>query len=289
MSEEQDMRNMGGLKKKIPHTYFVFVIGTLAISGIPLFSGFFSKDEILWKAFSMGNPWFWLLGLLAAILTAFYMFRLLYLTFHGKPRMKPDVESHVHESPWVMLIPLYALAVLAVIGGYIGLPELMGGGAWFQDFLKPVIAQVGAHGAGHGHEAAAAAHHYSHSTEWLFVLGSVIAALLGITVAYMWYIKNPQKPKQLAEKYTGAYKLLLNKYYVDEIYDYTIVKPLYILSLIFWKVFDVRVVDGIVNGVARFFGSISERFRIVHTGYVRNYALVFLVGVAALLGYYLFR
>lgn len=286
MSGEQDMRYMGGLRKKIPHTYKVFVIGTLAISGIPLFSGFFSKDEILWKAFSMGNPYYWLLGLLAAILTAFYMFRLVHLTFHGKSRVKPEAEHHLHESPWVMLTPLYVLAFLAIFGGYIGLPELMGGGAWFGKFLHPVIAAVGGHG--HGAEAAVA-HHYSHATEWLFVLASVIAALLGITVAHLWYIKNPDTPKKLAEKYKGIYKLLLNKYYVDEIYDYMVIKPLYILSLIFWKIFDVRFVDGMVNGVAQFFGNLSERFRILHTGYVRNYALVFLVGVAALLGYYLFR
>ncbi len=286
MSNEQDMRFMGGLKKKIPHTYFVFIVGTLAISGIPLFSGFFSKDEILWKAFSMGNPWYWLLGFLAAILTAFYMFRLVHLTFHGKSRVKPEAAKHLHESPWVMLIPLYVLALLALIGGYIGLPELMGGGSWFDKFLEPVIASVGAHGHG-AHEAAI--HHFSHSTEWMFVIASVLAALFGITMAYLWYIKNPEKPKNLAEKYTGMYKLLLNKYYVDEIYDYLIIKPLYILSLIFWKIFDVRIVDGIVNGVAGFFGNLSERFRIIHTGYVRNYALVFLIGVAALLGYYIFR
>ncbi len=285
MSGEQDMRFMGGLRKKIPHTYKVFLIGTLAISGIPFFSGFFSKDEILWNAFSQGNPYYWLMGLIAAILTAFYMFRLLYLTFHGKSRVPADAAKHLHESPWVMLGPLYVLGLLAIFGGYIGLPKIMGGGEWFQHFLEPVIAVAGVH----GHHIAEAAVEHSTSTEWLLIFSSIIAALLGLTVAYLYYIKNPETPKRLAEKYTCLYKIVLNKYYVDEIYDYLIVKPMYVISLIFWKIFDVRVVDGMVNGVALFFGNLSERFRVVHTGYVRNYALTFLIGVIVLVGYYLFR
>jgi len=282
MSGEQDMRFMGGLKNKIPHTCKVFWIGSLAISGIPLFSGFFSKDEILWKAFSQGNPYYWLMGLVAAILTAFYMFRLLFMTFHGKSRVPAEAAKHLHESPRVMLGPLYVLALLAIFGGYIGLPKIMFGGDWFQHFLEPVIASVNIHGA-------EAAHHYSHSFEYMFILASIIAALIGITYAYRYYIKTPEIPKRLAEKYTSLYKLLLNKYYIDEIYDYLIVKPMYVISLIFWKIFDVRVVDGMVNSVALFFGNLSERFRVVHTGYVRNYALTFLIGVIVLVGYYLFR
>lgn len=285
MQGEQDMRFMGGLKDKIPNTYRTFLIATLAISGIPLFSGFFSKDEILWNAFSQGNALYWLLGLTAAILTAFYMFRLLYMTFHQKSRIKDDVAKHLHESPRVMLIPLYILAFLAFIGGYIGLPKVMGGGAWFENFLKPVMATVGQHvqEISETHEAA--------GLEWLLILASVAAAVFGLTVAYWWYIKNTEIPKQLVAKFNGIYKLLLNKYYVDEIYDYLVVKPLYVLSLIFWKIFDVRVVDGLVNGVAGVLGGFSERFRVVHTGYVRNYALVFLLGAAAMLGYlyYLLR
>ncbi|MCP4583244.1 MAG: NADH-quinone oxidoreductase subunit L [candidate division Zixibacteria bacterium] len=277
MSGEQDMRNMGGLKEKIPHTYKVFLVGTLAISGIPLLSGFFSKDEILWKAFEQGNVYYWLMGVIAAILTAFYMFRLLYMTFYGKSRVSKDAAKHLHESPWVMLLPLYILAVLAIFGGYVGLPEVMGGGAWFDHFLDPVIASVGAHGG--------EAHHYSHAFEYMFISFSIIAAAIGIIFATMYYIKNPNKPKRLAEKFSGLYKLLLNKYYIDEVYDYLIIKPMYVISLIFWKIFDVRMVDGTVNGVAEFFGNLSERFRVLHTGYVRNYALSFLIGAAALLGY----
>jgi len=282
VSGEQDMRFMGGLKNKIPHTYKVFLIGTLAISGIPLFSGFFSKDEILWKAFSQGNPYYWLMGLVAAILTAFYMFRLLYLTFHGKSRVPAETAKHPHESPWIRLGPLYVLALLAIFGGYIGLPKIMFGGDWFQHFLEPVVAPVITHGG-------QAAPHHSHAFAYGFLLPSIVAALIGIIFAYRYYIRNPEIPGGLAKKFAGLYKLILNKYYVDEIYDYLITKPMYVISLIFWKVFDVRVVDGMVNGVALFFGNLSERFRVVHTGYVRNYALTFLIGVVVLVGYYLFR
>lgn len=280
LSGEQDMRYMGGLKSKIPHTYRVFLVATLAISGIPLFSGFFSKDEILWQAFSapQGNTLLWLLGLAAAILTAFYMFRLLYLTFHGKLRYGP--EKHVHESPNVMLIPLYILAFLAFAGGYIGLPKILAGGAWFEHFLAPAIA-ISEH-------AETGMHHYSHATEYILMAASVIAAIIGIVMAYSYYIKNPEKPKQLATKAATAYRILLNKYYVDEIYDYAIVKPLYVLSLIFWKIFDVRFVDGAVNGIAGLFGNVSERFRILQTGLVRNYVLSFVVGVILIMSYFYF-
>jgi len=277
---EQDMRYMGGLKAKIPHTYRVFLVGTLAISGIPLFSGFFSKDEILWQAFSApaGNALLWLLGLVAAILTAFYMFRLLYLTFHGKPRYGP--ERHVHESPNVMLVPLYILAFLALVGGYIGLPKALAGGAWFEHFLAPALAAA--------EHAAEGTHHYSHATEYILLLVSVIAALVGIAIAYSFYIKHPERPKKLATKAATPYRILVNKYYVDEIYDYGIVKPLYVLSLIFWKIFDVRFVDGAVNGIAGFFGNVSERFRILQTGLVRNYILSFVVGVILIMSYFYF-
>jgi NADH-quinone oxidoreductase subunit L len=285
LSGEQDMRYMGSLKDRLPHTYKVFLVATLAITGIPLLSGFFSKDEILWKAYSStyGHPLLWLLGLTVAILTAFYMFRLFYLTFHGESNVTTEAEKRLHESPPVMIIPLYILAFLAIFGGYIGLPHALGGGAWFEKFLVPVTAE-----SIHGVEVGS---HHQPSLEYILMLASVVAALLGIVVAYNFYIKNPEKPKQLAQKLFGLYKLIFNKYYVDEIYDYLVVKPLYVLSLIFWKIFDIRMIDGFVNGLARFFGSLSERFRILQTGFVRNYALSFLIGVVILVGYcyYIFR
>ena len=283
LSGEQDMRNMGGLKAKIPQTYRAFLIGTLAIAGIPLLSGFFSKDEILWQAFSSehGHPLLWLLGVGAAVLTAFYMFRLLFLTFHGRSNVAHGVVEHVHESPSVMLVPLYVLAFLSIIGGYIGLPEALGGGAWFEHFLSPVIAA--------GHAPGAIAESHSTSTEYGIMLISIAAALTGIAVAYVFYIKEPSRPKRLAERAATAYRLLLNKYYVDEVYDYAVVKPFYVGSLFFWKIFDVRVVDGFANGLAKFFGAFSERVRIAHTGLVRNYALSFLIGVIILIGFYFLR
>ncbi|MCD6162184.1 MAG: NADH-quinone oxidoreductase subunit L [candidate division Zixibacteria bacterium] len=280
LSGEQDLRNMGGLKSKIPHTFRIFLVGTLAISGVPLLSGFFSKDEILLKAYE-GHTLLWLLGLITAILTAFYMFRLLFMTFYGKSRVTPEAEKHLHESPPVMTIPLYILALLAIIGGYVGLPHALGGGAWFENFLAPVLAV-----AHHGHDAA---HHTPLSTEYLLMIISIIAAGLGILVAFAYYIKNPEKPKQLAIKAGGLYKIVLNKYYIDEIYDFAIVNPLYIISLIFWKIFDVRIIDGFVNNLAKSFRFMSERFRIVQTGMVRNYALSLLFGVILLIGYFILR
>ncbi len=283
LSGEQDMRRMGGLKNKLPHTYRVLLIGTLAISGIPLLAGFFSKDEILYKAYSSeaGHPVLWLMGLFAAVLTAFYMFRLLYLSFYGKSNVPHDVEHHLHESPKVMLGPLYVLALLSIIGGYIGLPHALGGGAWFERFLEPAIARL----EHEGHSAVA----HQLSTEYLLMLSSIVAALIGIFFAYGCYIKNPAKPAAIAARFSGAYKLLLNKYYVDEIYDYLVVKPLYVLSLIFWKIFDVRVIDGAVNGIARLFGNLSYKLRLAQSGVIRNYALYFTIGVAAILGYLILK
>jgi NADH-quinone oxidoreductase subunit L len=282
LSGEQDMRNMGGLKSYLPHTFRVMLIGTLTISGVPFLAGFFSKDVILWQAFSSpyGSPIFWAIGIITAILTAFYMFRLLYLTFYGKTRLSSEALHHTHESPKVMTTPLYILAFLSIFGGFIGLPHALGGGAWFEKFLEPVIAQP------HHLEAAP---HESLSTEYLFILLSIIAAAIGIGVAYMFYIKNPERPKRLALKFAGVYRLLSNKYYIDEIYDYAIVKPLYIISLVFWKIFDVAVIDGAVNGTARFFGTLSQRLRVFQTGYVRNYALALLIGTVAILGYCILR
>lgn len=282
LSGEQDMRNMGGLKPYLPHTFKVMMIGTLAISGVPFLAGFFSKDDILWQAFSSthGNPIFWAMGITAAILTAFYMFRLLYLTFYGKTRLSSEALHHVHESPKVMTAPLYVLAFLSIFGGFIGLPHALGGGAWFAKFLEPAIAQP--------HHLEGALHH-SLSIEYLLMLLSVIAAVTGIGAAYMFYIKNPERPKRLAFRFSVAYKVLLNKYYIDEIYDYTIVKPLYIASLLFWKIFDVAIIDGAINGTARYFGTISQRLRVFQTGYVRNYALALLIGAVAILGYCILR
>jgi NADH-quinone oxidoreductase subunit L len=266
----------------MPITFFTMFVGTLAISGVPLFSGFFSKDEILYKAFSSehGSAILWAIGLIAALLTAFYMFRLLFLTFYGKSRMNPDVEKHAHESPRIMTIPLMILAVLAFIGGYIGLPHALGGGAWFEEFLSPVFTST--------HEAADA-DHQSYSIEYLLMLTSVVAAGIGILVAYRFYISDPERPKRLAERFNGLYNTALNKYYVDEFYNAVIVRPMITAASFFWRIIDIMIVDGIANGSARMIGWFSGKFRFVQTGLFRNYALLFVFGVIVLLGFVILR
>ncbi len=283
LAGELDMQKMGGLKKYLPKTFFTMFVATLAISGVPLFSGFFSKDEILYNAFisAHGHPILWALGLLAAILTAFYMFRLLFLTFFGKSRMDPEVEKHVHESPNVMTVPLVILAFLAFIGGYAGLPHALGGGAWFERFLEPVF-----YGA---HSSPAGAAHHSFLVEYLLMAASIIAAAVGIIMAYMSYISNPDRPRALAEKFNAIYKALWNKYYVDEFYNIIIVKPLVRGSEFLWSIFDVRIIDGIANGSAWLIGLWSHKFRIVQSGLFRNYALIFVLGVTVLVGFVFFR
>jgi len=283
LSGELDMRNMGGLKKYLPATFATMFIATLAISGVPLFSGFFSKDEILFKAFSspQGSVILWTIGLLAAILTAFYMFRLLFMTFYGKSRMTPEAEHHVHESPRVMTIPLLILAILALIGGYIGLPKALGGGAWFEEFLNPVFASA--------QKSHLETTHVSHSIEYLLMFASIMAAAVGISLAYKFYISDPERPRRLAEKFSGLYQVVLNKYYVDEFYDFIIVRPLVRFSMICWQFADVKIIDGLANGLAKSIGWFSGKFRFLQSGLVRNYALIFVFGVLLLMGYVLLK
>lgn len=282
LAGELDMQKMGGLKKYMPYTFGTMLVATLAISGVPLFSGFFSKDEILYNAFisEHGSPILWAIGLIAAILTAFYMFRLIFLTFYGKSRMDPEVEMHAHESPGSMTVPLVILAILAFIGGYIGLPHVLGGGAWFENFLRPVFP--GAHGE-------AGAIHHSAGLEYGLMLTSVIAAGIGILLAYMIYISKPERAKSLGARFSGIYNILWNKYYVDEFYNAAVVQPVIKLGRIFWQITDVKGVDGFANGSAALIGWVSGKIRIVHTGLVRNYILVFTLGVIIILGYVIFR
>ncbi len=283
LAGELNMQKMGGLRKYMPVTFATMFIGTLAISGVPFFSGFFSKDEILFKTFTspQGSPILWVVAMLTAILTAFYMFRLIFLTFYGQSRMDPDVEKHAHESPRVMTTPLIILAVLAFIGGYIGLPKALGGGNWFEKFLEPVFAGE--------HIKITETISSGHSTEYLLLLASVIAAAIGIWVAYSFYIANPDKPKKLAMRFNGLYNTVLNKYYIDEFYNMVIVQPLISLALFFWKITDVRIIDGLANGIAGFIGWFSSKFRFIQTGLVRNYALFFVIGVILLIGFIILR
>ena len=238
LSGELDLRKMGGLRNKMPRTYWTFLIATLAICGVPGLSGFFSKDEILWQAFSSGHGhWgLWLVGVLGAGLTAFYMFRVVFLAFFGESRS----DRKAHESPGVMTVPLMILAALALIGGYVGVPKVLGGHNRFHHFLAPVFG---------GHTEAANAAHHSAGLEIGLMSISVVVALAGIFIAYQMYIKHPERPKALAERFPRLYNLLLNKYYVDEIYQVVFVRSLLRLNNLLAR-FDLGVIDGAVNGSA---------------------------------------
>jgi NADH-quinone oxidoreductase subunit L len=267
---ETDIRKMGGLKAKMPITCWTFLIGAAALAGFPGLSGFFSKDEILFETFSKGHRILWLLGLTAVLLTAFYSFRVFFLAFFSISRVEPAKAPHIHESPPVMAIPLILLACLSVVGGYVGLPP------WsvFTPFLEPVF------GKAHGPEAPA--------SQLTLMALATLAAFAGIGIAYLFYLFRPELPRRLSERFQGAYTVLLNKYYVDELYEAFVVKPLVSGSLLLWKTFDVKVVDGLVNGVALFAGRGSAVLRRLQTGYVPNYVLLILVGVVAIVGYLTF-
>lgn len=266
---EQDMRKMGGLKKYMPTTHTTFLIGTLAIAGIPPFAGFFSKDEILLDAFTKGSLLLWGLGAFAALLTAFYMFRLLFMTFYGKSNMTKHVEEHVHESPMSILIPLLVLALLSILGGFIGFPTASA----INSFLSPVIG-----GGHHGMADGGDLHHVSNSLMFSMMGISTGIATVGILLAYLMYIKQPDLPAKVVGKFKLIYTIIYNKYYVDEIYDATIVKPTVKTSFILWKIVDVKIIDGFVNAVARIVELNSEVLKLFQTGYVRNYALSILLG-----------
>ncbi|MGQ9920576.1 MAG: NADH-quinone oxidoreductase subunit L [Desulfobacca sp.] len=276
MHGEQDMRKMGALKDKMPITYAVMLVGTLAIAGIFPFAGFFSKDEILFKALTDGHVGYWAIASLGAMMTAFYMFRLIFMTFYGEKRWDPHV--HPHESPPVMTIPLIILAILSTVGGFVGIPLIQGWNV-FHEFLSPAIAHVPA-----GHEV-----HHAMSFEVMMMLVSMGVAGIGIFIAYKMYIKQPELPAEVTAKVPGLYDLIYNKYYVDEIYDATVVEPIKNGSVFLWQEADSKVIDGVVNGTASLIDRLSLIIRKVETGYVQNYALGILIGVAVITGYYLGR
>jgi NADH-quinone oxidoreductase subunit L len=276
LANEQDMRSMGGLRKKIPVTYITMLLGTLAIAGFPGLSGFFSKDEILWYTFANGHPILWLIGVITAGMTAFYMFRLIFMTFFNECRASQDVQKHIHESPKSMTVPMTVLAILSIIGGAIGVPAALGGSNRIEHFLEPVMHHVGGHG------------HHSVSTEYLLMIISVVIVFIGIGLAYTMYVRKRHLPQEMATKFQWLYTAMLNKWYVDEIYSVLIVRPLHALSVFLWKGFDVRVIDGAVNGVAQAVGWCGSRLRIIQSGYVQAYAISFLFGAALLVMYSVF-
>ena len=279
-SDPQDMRNMGGLRKRLPITFLTMFVATLAIAGIPGLSGFFSKDEILWKTFVSGKIWLYVIGVLTAGITAFYMFRLVFMTFFGQFR-GGEGEEHVPESPSVMTIPLIILAILAVIGGYVGVPHVLGGHNQFEAFLEPVFAE--------GEHLLHNAHHPSEATEMGLMIMSVVIALIGIGVAYIFFMKKTDIPRNFVRRFSGLHKVVYNKYYVDEIYQAVVIKPLIATCEFLSSFFDEKVIDGSVNGVAALFKGISGQMRKMQTGFVQFYLLMMTIGVVVILGYIIIK
>ena len=289
---EQDMRKMGGLRTKIPWTFWTMTAGTLAIAGIPGLAGFFSKDEILWRAYQAS--WvYWLVGLTTAFVTSFYMFRLWFMTFFGEYRGEAqDHSAHdahgghghggIHESPRVMVIPLVILAVLSVVGGYVGVPGSLGGNNRFDRFLGPVFhgsapadtqqAPMGERGAteqeNEGPEPKSGV-----STELIFTAISVAAALLGLGLAWHLYYRNPHLPEKIAASMSGTYQTLLHKYYVDELYGALFVRPLINGSTrILWQGVDRKIIDAAVNDAGDRARNVSDEVRHMQSGNIRSYA-----------------
>ena len=281
MGGEQDMMKMGALRKKIPATYWTMLIATLAIAGIPGFAGFFSKDEILEAAHTGPHANFvlWLLGVVGAAITSFYMFRLVFLTFFGAPRYD-EHHVHVHESPKNMTIPLMVLAFCSIFGGWFAAPHLIGGVDYFQKFLEPVFSTYAPPAAEPAHVIAEQV--ASPGMEFVKAITGipVIVAVLGLLLAWWLYIKNPETPKRLAQSLRGLYLLVFNKYYVDEIYGALIVRPLiWISTNVLWHGVDEGIIDGLVNGSARAARASGGRLRQLQSGNTRSYASWVLIGV----------
>lgn len=267
MHHEQDIRKMGGLKKHLPITHITFLLGCLAIAGIPPFSGFFSKDEILTAAFAH-NPLYYFVGVGGALLTAFYMFRLYTLTFLGQFRGTHEQEHHLHESPWQMTFPLITLAVLSVVGGWIGIPEVFAAHAHsLEHFLAPIFAESA---------KLAEQHHLEASQEYLMMGGSTAAIIIVILLAV-----NRYKKYQAAttEESAGMGKVLENKWYIDELYDAVVVNPLHVLAGFFKNIIEKSGIDGLVNGVGKLVGYGSRQLRLVQSGQVGNYILIMVLAM----------
>ncbi|MCX7737212.1 MAG: NADH-quinone oxidoreductase subunit L [Candidatus Kapabacteria bacterium] len=293
LHEEQNIKRMGNLKSYMPTTYKTFLIATLAISGIPFFSGFFSKDEILWYAFSKGHWSLWLIGVTAALFTAFYMFRLLYLVFFGKERFDHH-HIHPHEAPKTMTVPLQILAVLSAIGGFLGIPYALG--FWFsshpnmlENWLEPVFknAQFIIYKTSTHIEIG----HKIHIEEYILMLISVGVALLGIKLATDFYKKDElwTVPRKLATNNKRTFSLLYNKYKLDEFYFAAVVDPLMLAAKsFFWQVFDIKIIDGIVNGLGALTKDIGNYVRKIQTGIAQNYALLMMAGIIVIIAVIIF-
>jgi NADH-quinone oxidoreductase subunit L len=330
LSGEQDMRHMGGLRKLIPWTFGTMTVATLAIAGIWPFAGFFSKDEILWQTFSSKafssvagselNIVLWLLGIITAFMTSFYMFRLWFMTFFGERResaspahdpahasahgtgddhdpSQDHAHGHggVHESPWSILAPLVILAVLATVGGWVGVPHALGGSNHFESFMRPVFEHESVAPAAHNApnpeapnpaQAGTAEPHGDVGTERALTAVSLLIAFGGFGLAYLFYYKRRELPEQISARMHGLYQTVLNKYYVDEIYNAIIVRPLMWFSTkVLWRTVDVAIIDNTVNHVAADTRGISDRTRRMQSGNVRSYAGWVAAGAAAVLAF----
>ena len=271
---EQDMRRMGGLRKRLPVTFPVFLIGALAISGIPFLSGFFSKDAILTAAYAGGRYVLYGLGLAGAALTAFYMFRLIYLAFYGVARGTPEAERPIHESPRVMTAPLVVLAVFSALAGFVGLPAYFGRRAdLFGRFLEGATAE--------------AARHPAPSIEVVLAAAAVLSALLGLGLAFVFYRRSPDIPGRLTLRFPAIYRLLVGKYFVDEAYEAVVVRPLVRGSERIHERFDLAVIDGALDGSAAAAGLAGKGLNVLQSGLLRDYALAFLLGAVIFLGFLL--
>ncbi len=276
---EQDMRRMGGLARRLPVTYRTFVVATLALAGIPPLAGFFSKDAILTGVFAAHHTVLFGIGLLTAGLTAFYMFRLVSLTFAGEFRGTPEEAAHIHEAPPSMTVPLVVLAFLSAVAGFLGMPEVFGEHAnRIAAFLQPVFPRIGLA------SAEAPEHALSAVTEWVLIGASVAFAVVGILVAWNWYARKRGEPaERVAASFPALYRLVVEKFRIDDLYDALFVKPFAWLARMLWKVVDVLIIDGVLNAGAFIVELIGDVLRFLQTGNVRNYALTFLIGIVALL------
>ena len=289
---EQDLRRMGGLRRELPITYWTFVAGAVAIAGIPPLAGFFSKDEILWKTFEGGHTVLWTMGMATALLTATYMFRLVFLAFHGERRAQAGAHTpehghaaeaahhgHLHDAPPAMALALVVLAIGSVVAGFVGVPAALGGSNWLEHYLDP---SFGVH--------ATAAHAADHGTELALMALSVGIGLLGIGLAWHFFVRAPASARRVAEGVAPVHRLLLHKYYVDELYDAAIVRPLVALSrTVLWKGVDAGVIDGAVNGAGGVVQTGAAWLRRLQTGSVRVYAASLMLGAVLVLGYYVWR
>ena len=276
MGGEQDIRKMGGLKKALPITHATFLIGTIAIAGIPPLAGFFSKDQILASAFAH-NPMLWILGVAGALMTAFYMFRLYYLTFFGSFRGTHEQEHHLHESPMTMTIPLIVLAACSIVAGFVNIPEVLGGNHWLDRFFEPILAGSNLIMEEFPHN------HLSHTLEMILMAASVSAVLVVIGYAWIRYKKNGHVPANEGESISFIEKLLANKYYIDELYDSLVSKPVLSASKGIFRFVEANFIDRIVNGVGQVVVLGSRTARFLQTGNVGFYIFAMIISILVIL------